>query len=315
MVSFEKANHGENVVSERQGQKWFKRFREGDESLDDGARRGRPETLSDSVLKEEVEADPSQSTRELAERFGCTHGTVEKHLHALGKSNRCGKWVPHELSGANKEARTRVCRTLLNMSKTSHFYEAILTSDEKWIYFDNQRRKRQWLSRNEQPKPTPKPDAHGKKTMLCVWWNIRGLVYFEVLPPSQPVTADLYAEQLEKVDRALRRQGENPRTIKFLHDNARPHVANIAQQKIEELGWQLLPHPPYSPDLAPSDFHLFRSMQHYLDDKRFETLDDVKICVSQYFDSQPPEFFVKGIRSLREKWRKVIEANGEYLID
>ena len=43
----------------------------------------------------------------------------------------------------------------------------------------------------------------------------------------------------------------------FFQDNARPHTAARTLAKIEDLGWKLLTHPPYSPDLAPSDFHLF----------------------------------------------------------
>ncbi|VDP00645.1 unnamed protein product [Heligmosomoides polygyrus] len=41
-----------------------------------------------------------------------------------------------------------------------------------------------------------------------------------------------------------------------LHDNMRPHVAKVVQQKFEKLGWTVLPHPPYSPDIAPSDYHI-----------------------------------------------------------
>ncbi|CAJ0962504.1 unnamed protein product, partial [Mesorhabditis belari] len=98
--------------------------------------------------------------------------------------------------------------------------------------------------------------------MLCVWWKSKGLVYFEVLDSGQTVTANLYQGQLDRVDQALRRQGVDTASTKFLHDNARPHVAKITQQKIEEMGWEVLPHPPYSPDLAPSDYHLLRSMHH-----------------------------------------------------
>jgi hypothetical protein len=49
-----------------------------------------------------------------------------------------------------------------------------------------------------------------------------------------------------------------------LHDNARPHVASATRQQLEELGWTAIPHPPYSPDLAPSDLHLFRFLKNYL---------------------------------------------------
>ncbi|CAJ0931347.1 unnamed protein product, partial [Mesorhabditis belari] len=149
-----------------------------------------------------------------------------------------------------------------------------------------------------------------KKVMLCVWWNSKGLVYFEVLDSGQTVTANLYQGQLDRVDQALRRQGVDTASTKFLHDNARPHVAKITQQKIEEMGWEVLPHPPYSPDLAPSDYHLFRSMHHSLAEKKFKNRDEVQIWVSNFFESQPVEFFKKGIHSLR-----VIDADGEYLLD
>ena len=102
----------------------------------------------------------------------------------------------------------------------------------------------------------------------------------------------------------------------MLHIRQRPstHRKDHAK-KIEELGWEVLPHPPYSPDLAPSDYHLFRSMQHSLKEKKFKNNDEVKIWVSNYFESQPREFFENGIRSLRARWRRVIDNDGEYLLD
>ena len=49
-----------------------------------------------------------------------------------------------------------------------------------------------------------------------------------------------------------------------LLDDTRPYYARITQEKFLYLGWSVLPHPPYSPDLASSDFHLFRSPQNVL---------------------------------------------------
>ena len=143
----------------------------------------------------------------------------------------------------------------------------------------------------------------------------KGLVYFEVLEPGQTVTAELYAQQLSRVDQALQRQGVDTSKTKFLQDNARPHIAKITQHKIEELGWELLPYPLYSPDLAPSDYHLFRSMQHFLEEKKLKNFEKVKIWVSSYFDLQPAGFFADGIHSLRDRSQIVINPNSEYTLD
>jgi len=62
----------------------------------------------------------------------------------------------------------------------------------------------------------------------------------------------------------------------ILHDNARRYVAQAVKDPLKEFKWEVLPHPPYSPDIAPSDYHLFRSMAHGLAEQRFKDRQDVK---------------------------------------
>ncbi|GFT82535.1 histone-lysine N-methyltransferase SETMAR [Trichonephila clavipes] len=57
------------------------------------------------------------------------------------------------------------------------------------------------------------------------------------------------------------------RSVVFHQENARPHTSVVTRQKLWELGWEVLMHPPYSPDLAPSDFHLCLALQYFLSDK------------------------------------------------
>ncbi|GFX21854.1 mariner Mos1 transposase [Trichonephila clavipes] len=60
--------------------------------------------------------------------------------------------------------------------------------------------------------------------------------------------------------------------IVFHHDNAGPHIAMVTQQKLNALGWEVLGHPQYSPDIAPSDYYLFISLRNYLTEKNASLL-------------------------------------------
>ena len=71
------------------------------------------------------------------------------------------------------------------------------------------------------------------------------------------------------------------------HDNARPHVAKVVKKYLETLKWEILPHPPYSPDVAPSDFHLFRSMAQGLADQHFSSNEEVIQCYWEKPGSNP----------------------------
>ncbi|KAG5319240.1 MOS1T transposase, partial [Pseudoatta argentina] len=78
----------------------------------------------------------------------------------------------------------------------------------------------------------------------------------------------------------------------LLHDNARPQVAKPVKTYLETLKWEVLPHPLYSPDIAPSDFHLFRSMAHGLAQK----------WIDSWIASKDMSFFRRGIHGLPERW-------------
>ena len=68
----------------------------------------------------------------------------------------------------------------------------------------------------------------------------------------------------------------NRKRVILQHDNARPHASKITTQKINELEWELVPHPPYSPEIAPPDYHLFRLMDHFFHGKKFNNVKDIK---------------------------------------
>ncbi|XP_026825471.1 histone-lysine N-methyltransferase SETMAR-like [Ooceraea biroi] len=262
---------GQDVITVRSCQFWFEKFRNGDFNLEDEPRSGRPSVIDKARLRSRVKETPDITTRELEAEFGVSHGTIINGLHQLGFASKLNKWVPHALSERNKLDRISKCVTLLNRHRNEPFLDRLITCDEKWIFYDNVVRKRSWCESESSAQRTPKRNIHGQKIMLSVWWDVRGIVYYELLPRNQTINTDLYCQQLERVQtklKELRPQLVNRKGILFHQDNARPHVSALTLRKIGELNWELLEHPPYSPDLAPSDYHLFRSLQNFLNGKK-----------------------------------------------
>src|SRR5271156_2741898 len=90
------------VISVRSCQEWYQKFRNGDRSLEDRPRSGRPVTLDNDLLLDHLKQDPRQTTQELAEKLNVGKTTVFEHLISMGKIFKHGIWVPHQLSINNK---------------------------------------------------------------------------------------------------------------------------------------------------------------------------------------------------------------------
>ena len=97
------------------------------------------------------------------------------------------------------------------------------------------------------------------------------------------------------------------------HDNARPHTAVQTVQIITNLGLELFHHPPYSPDLAPSDFHLFGPLKKFTRGAKFESDDEVKSVVSDWLRHQSKDFYAEGIWKLVHRWEKCVKLMGDYV--
>ena len=79
----------------------------------------------------------------------------------------------------------------------------------------------------------------------------------------------------------------NQNRVLLQQDNARPHTTRTTMTKLQELGEiELLPHPAYSPDLAPTDYHLFRSMAHFLCGRNFENVEAVEVPLAEFLASK-----------------------------
>ena len=91
------------------------------------------------------------------------------------------------------------------------------------------------------------------------------------------------------------------------------HKSRVAQAAIHKCKFEQLNHPPYSPDLAPSDYYLFRNLKFHLLGTRFRNDDELKAATEAWFEDQIDGFYFKGIDCLKEKWAICIEVKGDYI--
>jgi histone-lysine N-methyltransferase SETMAR len=307
---------GTDVLKENTAQWWFRRFNQGDTSLEDQERSGRPSVVNKEEFRALVEQQPSTSTRRLSEELGHSQSTIVRHLHNMGFVNKNPLRVPHELTNIQAQRRVDLCRKLLDNPRDSRFWKRIVTGDEKWVFFRNSNGGKQWLQPGQPAQQVVSSGRFEKKVMLCVWWNYEGPVHWELVPDGRAIDGNLYADQLQRVLDALSTRYPallNRGRAILQHDNAPAHTSRRVKQKIQELqGIEVIPHPAYSPDLAPSDYHLFRSLSHFLRGRRFSSEEEVKTGIAEFFASKTPDWYRHGIEQLAERWLRVIENDGLY---
>jgi hypothetical protein len=101
-------------------------------------------------------------------------------------------------------------------------------------------------------------------------------------------------------------------SICVLHDNARAHTAR-AMQQLQSFNWEVSDHSAHSPDLVPSDFHLFLHLKKHLAGQKFHEDEEVKNEVTTWLRAQAAEFYDIGIQKLVSTLNKCLDKGGDYV--
>ncbi|KAJ4447750.1 hypothetical protein ANN_09758 [Periplaneta americana] len=196
------------------------------------------------------------------------------------------KFVPRLLTDDQRENRVRLCRDLKSeVQNDPNFLKRIVTGDESWCYGydpESKQASSQWKTPN-----SPRP----KKAQF--------------VPPGQTVNQHFYLDVLRRLRESVRRKRpEMRRNGNWLlhHDNAPAHTALTVRQFLTNNNMVLVPHPPYSPDLTPSDFFLFPRMKKCLKGKRFSDVDDVKENKLTALNSILPQEFQHYFQQWQKRW-------------
>lgn len=193
-----------------------------------------------------------------------------------------------------------------------------VTMDESWVHHHTPESKQQSKQWKRSGSPTPKKAKcvlSANKVMASVFWDSKGVIFVDYLPKGETINSGYYCNLLRKLREEIKekRPGMLRKRILFHQDNARVHTSAETMAVIHECGYELLPHPPYSPDLAPSDYHLFPHLKKHLGGSKFSTREEVIAAVTHYFDDLPASFFFEGINKLQFRWKKCFDLDGEYV--
>ncbi|CAH1257192.1 SETMAR [Branchiostoma lanceolatum] len=283
---------GEDSPSYSTIKKWVANFKRGKGSVKDDPRSGRPKT---ATSENEVDAihrmimnDRRVTIRHIEHSLGISYGSVQNVL------------------GKNK------------LSASLIFLKRFVTQDETWVHhFDPESKEQseEWTKKGSQPPKKFKRVASVGKVMASVFWDSEGVIMINYLQKGQTINGEYYASELRQLKAAIKekRRGKLRAGVLLLQDNAPVHTAHVSVAAATQCGFELLPHPPYSPDLAPSDFYLFPKLKFHLRGHRFETDDDVIHAVEAYLEAQDATYFQQGVAMLEHRWTKCIEVRGDYV--
>ena len=126
------------------------------------------------------------------------------------------------------------------------------------------------------------------------------------------LTSDKKQQRVEDSERCLEPLMQKKKVL-FHQDNVPCHKSMKTMVKLNELSFELLPHPPYSPDLAPNDYLLFADLKKMLQEKRFGSNEEVITEAEAYFESKDESFCKKGIEMLEKRWNEFITLEGNYV--
>jgi len=157
------------------------------------------------------------------------------------------------------------------------------------------------------------PSAH--KVMATIFWDAKDELLIDYLEVGNTITGAYYAALIPKLREAIKEKwrGMLQRKVLFHQDNAPAHKSHITGAAIHAAGFYVLEHPPYLPDLAPNDFHLFPKLKEHLRGTKFPSNAAVQAAVEQWLLAQPPTFFKAGIVALQHKWKKCIIVMGDFV--
>jgi len=206
----------------------------------------------------------------------------------------CTRWVPKKLTITKRNRwvpRWSFLRATCYVQEGDEFLDSNVTGDETRVFQNTPESKQHsllWCHIHAPRNKNINTSISGKKIMASVFCDRKGILLVDFMPPGATINAAAYCDTLTWLRWAIqnKRRGMLSHGMYLLHDNACPHSAHVTTALLEKFKWDKLDHPPYSPDLVPSNFHLFLHLKKHLARKKFNDDDEVQEVVMMWFKGQ-----------------------------
>jgi len=151
--------------------------------------------------------------------------------------------------------------------------------------------------------------------MVAMFWDSKGVILTHCLPKCATVTGETYEDVLRTkfLPALCEKRPEKAAAMFFHHDNAPPHRAARVHQFFDDNNFEVVPHVPYSPDLAPSDFWPFPTLKDTLCGRTFSSRSAVATAIFQWSQRTPTEVFAAAMQSWRKRCEKCVRLQGDYV--
>ena len=151
--------------------------------------------------------------------------------------------------------------------------------------------------------------------MASIFWDAEGIVFINYLQKCKSINEEYFAKLLRELRQAIKSKqpGKLTKDVLLHQDNVPAHKSLVALSAVHDCGFELIDHPPYSPDLAPSDDFLFPNLNKHLAGKWYESDDDITSAVENFFEGQEENFYATGIQVLQHRWKKCVDCREDYV--
>jgi len=228
------------------------------------------------------------------------------------------KFVPRLLTPEQKEHHVAICQELCQRAMDDpSFMSRVITGDESWVYGyypETKQQSSQWKSPGSPRPKKARQSCSATKSMLIVFFNIWGIVHHEFVPEGQTVNAEFYCNVLRRLREDIQRKRPELWCAGnwLLHDdNASSHRALVTREFLAHKGITTLPHPPYSPDLAPCDFFLFPKMKLQLKGRRFDRVEEIQRESQNVLGMLREQDFQHVFQQWQRRWDCCVAAQGD----